>query len=61
MTPQSEKSLTMLDITGPQEVEIKISYDGRTVWINVDGICRLRCCRIEEIDLTDARQGPVHR
>lgn len=29
-----------LDIVAPEVVEVK--YNGRTLWINVDGICRLR-------------------
>lgn len=37
----------MLDITAPQhEVEVQISHDGKTVWLNVDGVCAARVCRI---------------
>lgn len=34
--------LTMLDIRDPVGVEIETSEDGRRIWVNVDGICRLR-------------------
>jgi hypothetical protein len=34
----------MLDITLPHHVEIKIAEG--VVWVNVDGVCRLRICRI---------------
>ena len=43
---QESKELTMLDITKPKFVEIDIRNDGKVVWINIDGICRLRACRI---------------
>lgn len=37
----------MLDITGPDgPVEIKISHDKSVLWINVEGVCVLRICRI---------------
>ena len=32
----------MIDITSDLEVEIAIRDDGEVVWVNVDGICRLR-------------------
>lgn len=36
-----------LDITFPEAVEVK--YNGRVLWLNVDGVCRLRICRSKEI------------
>jgi len=50
------ENLTMLDITSPKIVEIQISHDSKTVWINVDGICRLRACRIQNLKLNDERK-----
>lgn len=35
-----------MDIAKPQIVEVK--YDGKTLWINVDGVCRLRVTRVKE-------------
>ncbi len=39
----------MLDITAPEDVEVLISRNGYRVWVNVDGICRLRCCRVKRL------------
>lgn len=49
------ESLEMTDITNPHYVEVKIRCDGRVVWVNVNGICRLRCCMIENLELIDER------
>jgi hypothetical protein len=33
----------MLDITSPVHgVEVDMKQDGNTIWVNVDGVCRLR-------------------
>ena len=44
-------SRNMIDIAHPdKEVEVSISSDegnGHTMWINVDGMCRLRISRID--------------
>ena len=37
----------MVDITSPEVVQIEISADRKIIWVNVDGVCRLRACRIE--------------
>lgn len=45
----------MVDITGP-EVEVEVSYRDGVLWVNVDGICRLRVCQIKpEILVTDIK------
>lgn len=44
-----------LDITEPDEIEIIISYNGKVVWINQDGICVLRVCRIKSLVVYDER------
>lgn len=41
----------MVDITAPKTVEIQVRQDGKVVWVNVDGNCKLRCCRINELKL----------
>jgi hypothetical protein len=46
-----------LDIVAPQQVEVK--YNGRTLWINVDGVCRLRIGRA--IDVTFDTPGFTQR
>lgn len=38
-----------LDITAPDNVEVLLREDGKVLWVNVDGVCRLRICRVEKI------------
>lgn len=53
MRKMTEDHLTMIDINAPVHgVDISVSNDGRTVWVNVDGLCRLRICQIERLELT---------
>ncbi len=48
----------MIDITAPkQPVEIDIRFDGEVLWVNVDGKCALRVCRIPAIILKDSRNN----
>lgn len=42
-----------LDITAPELVEIKIRFDKKVVWVNIDGICRLRVCQIKNLKVQD--------
>ena len=51
----SVKNLTSLDVTAPIHVEIVIRSDGTVIWVNIDGICRLRACRITKLTLNDER------
>jgi len=44
-----------VDVTGADVVEISIREDGKVVWINVDGMCACRVCRIGEIIIDDRR------
>lgn len=46
--------LQMLDITAPEFVQIEVSTEG-VVWVNVDGICRLRACRCGTVQVNDYR------
>ena len=50
----------LTDITGPGIVEIQVRADGKVVWVNVDGICRLRCCQIKQLKLDDERPKEEH-
>jgi hypothetical protein len=45
-----------LDMTAPEVVQIQVDASGETVWINVDGVCRLRCCRVGQIEIEDNRR-----
>ena len=40
-----------LDITAPQHVEIQLREDKTVLWVNVNGVCALRICRIESLKI----------
>lgn len=48
-----------LDITGARLVEISISRDKETVWVNVDGVCVLRVCQAEEVEAKWLKDGVI--
>lgn len=47
---------TLSDYTSPATVEVEIRADGKVVWVTVDGVTRLRACRIGELVITDNRE-----
>ena len=49
------QDIECLDITSPEIVEVEINHNGKVVWINVDGVCRLRACRIKNVKIIDNR------
>ena len=57
-------SSQMVDITHPEaEVEILYNADnpsGGVLWVNVDGICRLRICQIDPSLLVVSIPPKVH-
>jgi hypothetical protein len=50
-----EEVLQLLDITGAEHVEVLIRDDRKVIWVNVNGICRLRVCQIETLVVNDER------
>lgn len=46
----------MLDVSHPKEIEVLIRADGKILWINVDGVCLLRACKIKHINIVDERK-----
>lgn len=53
---EKERHGTLLDITEPEYVQIEIDWEGKVVWIHVDGISRLRACRIKHpVEIVDHR------
>lgn len=40
-----------LDITGAKQVQVQVSRDGTVLWVNVNGVCALRVCRIERLEM----------
>lgn len=45
----------LMDITAPKAVQIQVRADGKVIWVNVDGLCVLRCCQIEVLEVEDNR------
>jgi hypothetical protein len=46
---------TMLDLTPREGVSVQIRSDGKVVWGDVDGLCRLRASAIPELKVFDDR------
>ena len=44
-----------MDITGASDVSIQVRADGKVIWVNVDGVCKLRVCRIDRLVVEDNR------
>lgn len=51
----------MTDIIAPDAVQIQVRPDRKTLWVNVNGICVLRCCQIKELDIEDAESETLIR
>lgn len=52
-------STDLVDITAPKGVvHVQIRGDGTVLWVNVDGVCRLRVCQILRLELDDERNNP---
>ncbi len=47
---------THLDISGIDHIEVHISADGKTLWVNDEITCLLRVCRIKSLHLIDDRK-----
>ena len=46
----------LTDIRAPQSVQVTIRADGKVLWVDVDGACRLRCCKIGRFEIDDLRE-----
>jgi hypothetical protein len=51
-----ELEASVIDITNAECVDIQISYKGDIIWVNVNGVCVLRICRIGHFHLDDFRK-----
>jgi hypothetical protein len=56
VVPESKMAYdgNLLDVTGGI-VEIEIAHAGDLVWISVNGITKMRICRIDKLIFTDNR------
>ena len=50
------KEYSFLDIAQPKIVQIEINPSGSILWVNIDGLCMLRVCVIERLDVIDNRK-----
>jgi len=46
----------MNDLSGPKHIEVVISEDGRTIWINDEIQCLFRACRVKNLIVDDRRK-----
>lgn len=59
MTQQNyDPDAQFLDIIEPQLVEIQIRDDKQVIWINIDGKCAVRICRITALLIEGPRRRP---
>ena len=49
----------MIDLINPEYVEVEISEQAKILWVNVDGECVLRACRVGNFKLIDRRRKEV--
>lgn len=49
----------LIDIEAPKVVEVQVSHDNRRLWVNINGRCVLRCCKIENLVVEDIDPKPV--
>jgi hypothetical protein len=47
--------MTQQDINDAEVVEVEVSRDGKTVWVNINGECVVRCNKPEKVVLRDGR------
>lgn len=57
----TEEVKQMLDLAGANIVEVVIKQNGTVLWVNVDGVCRLRVCRAKDINIEDKRETTTRR
>jgi hypothetical protein len=50
------KNVQMLDITAPEFVQVEWDSERKVLYVHVDGVSVLRCCRVKEIEISGARK-----
>lgn len=49
--------MPFLDISGSGDIQIRLAKDGKILWVNLDGFCTLRICKIKgKIYIEDERR-----
>lgn len=46
-----------IDVMGAKEVEVSTNDEGDVLWVNVNGICLLRICKIKNLKLLPLKEG----
>lgn len=49
------QELIVLDFVG-QVVQVTVNPQGTVLWVNIDGMCRLRVTKAKAIELDDRRE-----
>lgn len=61
MSAEDEKVMPqvgdLIDLCGPEHVDITIRNDGKVIWVNVNGKCAVRIYQIKSLTLDDRRRG----
>lgn len=55
--PTTEREVRMIDIANADLVEIEVSPNGQKIWVNVDGLCRLRINGRYQLSVKDERKS----
>ena len=55
---RSEANLSMLDVYDPADVSVTVAPDGKTLWVVIDGVCRLRAVSARRLPLQLVDQRP---
>jgi|HubBroStandDraft_6_1064221.scaffolds.fasta_scaffold331732_2 hypothetical protein len=42
-----------IDVTAPDAVQVQLDADGKTFWVNVNGVCMFRACQIKKFQFDD--------
>lgn len=51
--------MNMVDIVAPKGVQIQVRADGKVLWVNVDGVCVLRCSQVEVLEIEYQKEDNV--
>ena len=54
--PEDGQDLIVLDLRN-QEVNVTVNPQGTIIWVNVDGMCRLRVAAAKSIKIEDRREN----
>lgn len=44
-----------VEVRAPANVEVVINHDATTIWVNIEGKCLLRACKISKLTILDDR------